>query len=137
MKTCPYHDYYISQAGNGVIYRGRIYQRGHGIGNLFKNIFSTIFPLIKSGLKTFGKETLKGTAHVLNDIIVEDSAPKESIKNRISEVGENLKNKAINKLHRMVGGSKSIKRKKTLKSSQIAKRQRKSKTLKTSRDIFS
>jgi hypothetical protein len=34
---CPYHQYYIWQAGNGIggaIYKGSVYQRGHGLGSV-------------------------------------------------------------------------------------------------------
>ncbi len=142
MKVCPYHTYYTTQAGSGLgnIYRGVLYQKGHGIGNFFKSIFRTVFPLIKSGLQTVGKESLIGTAHFLNDIVAEKSA-KDSFKNRIKEVGANLKDKAMHKLEKMIGSG--IKRKRSdcmhhnvKRRKGVSKAKAKNRIKKHERDIF-
>lgn len=108
---CPYHEYYASQAGSGagVIYRGAVYQRGHGIGSFLGGIFRTIMPLLKSGAKTVGKELLKSSAGFLGDLSV-NRPVRESLKTRISDVGNSLKRKAEQKIEEMVG-SGVIKRK--------------------------
>lgn len=42
--SCPYEQYYTHQAGSGVgiIYKGAIHQRGHGIGS-FWEVYSDLF----------------------------------------------------------------------------------------------
>lgn len=109
---CPYHDYYLNQAGTGVgtVYRGAYYQRGHGIGSFLKGLFRTIFPLIKSGVKTVGKQTLESGIKFIDDI-AENKPVKKSFKERLNEAGHILQNKAENKIQRMVGSGRGIKRK--------------------------
>lgn len=108
---CPYHEYYISQAGSGagVIYRGAAYQRGHGIGSFLGGLFRTIFPLLKRGAKTVRREMLKSSAGFLGDLVVNKPA-RESFKTRVSDAANNLKRKAEHKIEEMVG-SGVIKRK--------------------------
>lgn len=117
MKNCPYHEYYSSQAGSGsgAIYRGTVYQRGHGIGNFLGGIFRTIMPLLRRGAKTVGKELLKSSAGFLGDLAVNVPA-KEALKNRINDMGNSLKRKAENKINMM--GSGVIKRRRVANKNQ-------------------
>lgn len=143
MKVCPYHEYYVSQAGSGagVIYRGAIYQRGHGIGSFLGGLFRTIMPLLRSGAKTVGKEILKSSAGFLGDLAA--NAPiKESLRNRLVDAGNNLKRKAENKINEM-GGSGVIKRRRLVKNKQklsvhsgVTSGKKKKTTLRREADIF-
>lgn len=146
MRNCPYHEYYINQAGSGVgtIYRGASYQKGHGIGSFLGSLFRSIMPLIKGGIHTVGKEILRTGANIIGDI--NNRIPtKEALKSRISEAGQMLKRKAEDKLERMVGAG--YKRKHTAKKFKTNRRSTKSKKkkvklsskskVKTYRDIFS
>lgn len=45
------------------------YQRGYGIGNLFKGLAQLAFPVLTSVGKTVGKQALATGAHVLSDVI--------------------------------------------------------------------
>lgn len=137
MKSCPFHDYYLEQAGSGFskIYRGTQFQKGHGIGSFLRGLFRSIFPLIKTGAQTIGREALVGTAHLLNDF-VEKKPAKESLKQRLMEVGGNLKEKAMNKIDKMVG-SGCIKRKRKKKTFQTSKKRKTVKVKEKTRDIFS
>lgn len=137
MKThCPYHTYYLNQAGSGssVIYRGAAYQRGHGIGSFLGGIFRSILPFLKSGAKTVGRELLRGSAGFLGDLSADQPA-RESLKKRVREVGSNLKRKATDTLSEMTG-SGNIKRGRISKNCHTrAKRRSLSiKTQKQSRD---
>lgn len=111
--ACPYQQYYINQAGNGIgaIYRGAPYQRGHGIGSFLGGIFRSILPLFKTGARVVGKEALRTGANILGDL-VENKSAKEVLQNRLQEAGKNLKRKANSKLEQMMTGSgyKKIKR---------------------------
>ena len=142
MKTCPYHTYYSTQAGNGIgtVYRGAPYQRGHGIGSFLGGLFKSIMPLIRGGLHTLGQEVFSTGHHVMHDM--HQNVPvKEAMRTRLIEAGKNLKRKASDKLERMMGaGSSSIKRvreqsnKRSLKAKHHLKKVRGAR--KTSSDIF-
>jgi hypothetical protein len=46
--TNTYHDYSIHQAGKGYpVFAGRRYQRGHGLGSIFRGLFKAAMPLLK------------------------------------------------------------------------------------------
>lgn len=126
--ACPYHDYYINQAGTGVgaIYRGSVYQRGHGIGSFLKGLLRTILPVFKSGIKTLGQEALSTGSHFLNDI--SQNVPiKDSFKQRFTEATNNLKRKAEDKINNLMNGSgvqPHIKKRKISKNNQKASKQR-------------
>lgn len=85
MSSCQYCDYYLNLVGSGVgaIYKGVAYPRGHGFGSFMKGLFRTVMPLIKSGVKTIGKETLRTGSNFLGDI-VNDVPPKEAFKKRVT-----------------------------------------------------
>lgn len=54
-----YKNYYENQIGSGLsVFRGAAVQRGHGIGGFFSSLFKGAMPLLKSGLKSVGKELL-------------------------------------------------------------------------------
>ena len=61
----PLVQYYRRQAGRGREDIGSIYstppfiQRGHGLGDVLAGLFRTLKPILWSGAKSIGKETLK------------------------------------------------------------------------------
>lgn len=65
--SCCYHPnnalferYYLQQAGNGLpAFAGIRYQRGHGLGNVFRGMSRIAAPLLVKGAKTLGKQLLK------------------------------------------------------------------------------
>lgn len=136
---CPYHQYYVSQAGNGIggaIYKGSVYQRGHGLGSFLKGLFRTVAPLFKSGVKTLGREALKTGSYILSDI-VNDRPAKEAVRMRVGESLENLKRKVGEKVNNLTG-SGSIKRRRTQnKNHKVAVSRKKKKShKKRTADIF-
>ena len=134
--TCHYHDYYIGQAGSGVgsIYKGAVYQKGRGFGSFLRGLFRTVFPLVKSGLKTIGKEALRSGSYFINDV-ANNVPPKEAFNSRVSESVGNLKRKAETKIDDLVG-SGVTKRRRRKQSRQMRLPVRRVKKSSRSSDIF-
>jgi hypothetical protein len=92
-------------------YKGIRYQRGNGIGNIFKKFFRWIVPIVKEhavpGLKDVakkvGESVLTGTTNFAKDAL-DGKDIKESAKTRFEETKDNLKTmftgKGINKRKR-------------------------------------
>ena len=55
------------QRGGG--FRGTSFQRGGGLGSIFRILFRAILPLVKSAGKAVGKRALKTGAEVASDLI--------------------------------------------------------------------
>ena len=55
-----YEDYYLSQIGRGIpVFRGVRYQRGHGLGNVLRNLTKFALPFLKKGVKAVGKQAVR------------------------------------------------------------------------------
>lgn len=105
-RSCPYEHYYAHQAGSGVgiVYKGVPFQRGHGIGSFLGGLFRSVIPLLSSGFRAVGKETLDAGIGLLSDMV--NSRPMESsIKSRFKEASTNLKRKADEKIDSLMSGS--------------------------------
>ncbi|KAF4520552.1 hypothetical protein B566_EDAN008751 [Ephemera danica] len=87
-------------------------QKGEGLGSFLSNIFRTVLPLFKSGAKAVGKQALSTGVGLLKDAL-NGKPVKESFRNRVTEAGQNLTNKAATKVEQMVGNGykRGIKRK--------------------------
>ncbi|CAF1037516.1 unnamed protein product [Brachionus calyciflorus] len=63
-------EYYLKQAGLPY-FQGSLYQKGYGLGGIFRRIFKYIMPIVRKNaipaVKTVGKELLKSAANVVND----------------------------------------------------------------------
>jgi hypothetical protein len=98
-----YKSYYINQIGSGKmpVYYGARYQKGMGLGSMFKSFFRWIVPIfkthavpvLKEGAKVIGNEASKTAANIANDAI-EEKDIKTSIKQRAHDVIENLSDKS-------------------------------------------
>ena len=86
-----YENYYVTQVGKGMpYYSGRQFQRGHGLsGGLFSSIGSAVLPMIKSGIKTVGKEVLRSGAKLASDALQGKNLKKGAI-HRAKQSGVNL-----------------------------------------------
>ena len=124
MSPC-YHEYYLTQAGGGVgaIYRGSVYQKGNGFGSFFKGLFRSVMPLIKSGLRTLGQETLRSGSNILGDM-ANDRPLGDVLKTRITESAENLKRKAQDKIEKLIGSGRTKRKRKSFKSQKRSVRRR-------------
>ena len=109
----PYFHYYTHQAGSGYnVYRGTLYQEGYGIESFLGVLFRSVFPLLKQGAKTVGKELLRTGINVAGDIIDNNQPIEEALQARWQEAKTNLKNKAQNKLNQVLVGSGKKRKKK-------------------------
>jgi hypothetical protein len=136
----PLIAYYRKQAGRGREDIGPIYsippfvQRGHGIGSVLTGLFRTLRPILWSGAKTMGKETLKALGRealrtggkILTDIA--EKTPQTETRDIISKHVTDSTQNIIKKLR---GGGRKRKRASKLK----IKSRRRSNTIR--RDIFS
>jgi hypothetical protein len=113
---------------NSNIFRGSPYQRGYGLGGVFKRFFNWIVPLvqkhatpaIESGLRVVGKTALSTAADIAKDTVAGKNFRK-SATNRISSAVDLLKEQAEKKL-----SGNGIKRKrKSKKKIIILKKQKK------------
>lgn len=97
----PLEAYYLRQAGRGLndIGIGPIYstppylQRGHGIGNFFGSLFRWVKPILWSGAKALGRETMRTGGKILSEI-AENRSPdvkaRDIISKHVSESKQNL-----------------------------------------------
>ena len=91
------------QRGGG--FRGNPYQRGGGLGSIFRSIFRAILPIAKTAGKAVGRRMLKSGADVATDLL-EGHNFKETIKHRGKQTAGDLLQSAADK---MKGAGLSIK----------------------------
>jgi hypothetical protein len=79
------------------VFRGLRYQRGYGLGGVFRKLFRYIVPFVKEHgvplLKTVGKTALNSATNLATDAL-DGKNIKESAKQRLKETFEDLKKKA-------------------------------------------
>ena len=111
---------YKPQVGSGLSgFEGMRYQRGAGLGNIFKKFYSWILPIfkthalpaIKSGAKTIGKEAIKSVANFANDAF-EGQDIESSIKNRTNEAFSSIANDVKKQILEQQQTDSGLKRKK-------------------------
>lgn len=134
-KCCQksFEDYYVQQAGGGLnYYQGSVYQRGYGLGGLFRSFFRVAMPLFKSGAKVVGKQLFHSGVNLLNDVTQGEDV-KTAVKRRAKEAGRVLTDKAANKVKSMIGSGKNNKKRKRESKCVSLHRPKK----KSTHDIFS
>jgi hypothetical protein len=141
----PWDIYFLEQAqqnGHGLDgFAGVPYQRGYGIGNIFRGLFRMLLPLVKTAGKTIGKEALFTGTNIASDMLAGQDI-ETSAKNRGREAATRLVNKAQSRLEQTGEGTrkrkwaskKSDKVKELKKSVSHKKSGKKSRLLK--QDIF-
>jgi hypothetical protein len=62
---------YYTKQGNqhGGAFIGMPYQRGAGLGSIFRSIFRAILPMAKSAGRAVGKQALKSGANIASDLL--------------------------------------------------------------------
>src|SRR5215468_6659971 len=139
----PLVAYYLHQAGRGLN-RGGGYssigpvyatapfvQRGHGIGSFLSGVFRFVRPILWSGAKVVGRETLRTGGKILQ-VIADNSSPDVKAGDIVSKhIGETARN-LIGKLR---GKGRKRKRQRG-RSPSITKRKRKPAKFCIKRDIF-
>ena len=121
-----YESYYKNQIENPV-FRGAVYQRGHGFGDVFKKFFRWIVPIVKQYAgpiaSTVGKEALKSAINIANDSLDGKSFTtsskdrfKESLNNLSTKIGSGRKRKKKTKIVTFSPSKKIYKRVKKSKN---------------------
>ncbi|GFT65516.1 uncharacterized protein F54H12.2 [Trichonephila clavipes] len=91
------------QIGSGLThYKGIHFQKGYGIGGIFRRFFRAALPFLVKGGKTIGKEVLMTGSRVASDVLSGENF-KEAVKTRSRESGKKLAQKAIDRVQSMVG----------------------------------
>lgn len=97
----------------GAYYVGVPYQRGYGIGSVFKSLYRFLLPITEQIGKEIGKEGFATSVRFLNDII-QGQSPKEALVTESKEGLKNLLKKGSDKLQEG-GGRKRRTQKSTYK----------------------
>lgn len=127
-----FEDYYVQQSGRGLnYYQGAQYQRGYGLGGLFRSFFRAAVPLFKSGAKAVGKQLFRSGVDILNDVTKGEDV-KMAAKKRLKEAGNVLTDKASAQVKSMIGSGRKNKKRKRTRKAVIPRRAKKEKT----HDIF-
>jgi|688.fasta_scaffold33586_7 hypothetical protein len=118
-------EYYQDQAqNNGLqVFKGSMYQRGYGFGDVFRKFFRWIVPIIKKNatpvLQNVGKEIVKSASNIANETI-EGKNFKDSFDENIARSMRNIEETY----------GKGYKRKKKIEKTSLRKK------IKNLRDIF-
>ncbi|GBN60160.1 hypothetical protein AVEN_241298-1 [Araneus ventricosus] len=129
--TCEFLEHYTNHKGSGIpYYEGVSFQKGYGLGGIFRRLFRAALPFLVKGGKALGKEALITGTNVINDVVSGEDI-KIAAKRRSKEAGKNLSRKAIGHVHSMMGKGK-YKRKRKEQKRIISSKKRKTR----GRDIF-
>ena len=132
-----WNQYYMEQAGYGApdnLFRGTLYQRGYGLGGLFRKFFNWIVPImnthalpkVKEGAKEIGRVALQSVSDIAKDALAGKNI-KESVQSNATKAVDTLKTKAEQALE-----GKGIKRHRKHRKKLLFKKLKPSK-----QDIFS
>ena len=107
-----YEQYYVDQAkqkgGNLPAFHGARFQRGYGLGSIFKGLFRWAMPHLPQGAKVIGRKALQMGVNVAQDVLDGDNI-KTAVHKRTKQA---LGLPSQNSLQEQSGaGKKSIKRK--------------------------
>lgn len=128
LSESDWANFYIAQAqqsGHGLSgFEGTPYQRGSGLGSLFKGLMRLVFPIAKKVGKAVGKEALSTGVQIASDIVGGRDI-KESFMERGKEGTERLLDKGAQAIKR--GGALGVRpKRKRYKSLISIKRKRNS-----------
>ncbi|GIY46751.1 hypothetical protein CDAR_251041 [Caerostris darwini] len=98
-----FEEHYTNQSGSGIPhYEGISFQRGYGLGGVFRRLFRAALPFLVRGGKVVGKEALVTGTKVINDVLSGKDL-ETAAKSRSKEAGKSLARKAINRVQSMRG----------------------------------
>ena len=101
-------DHFLRQQRGGNIagYRGARFQRGYGIGGIFKSLARYAIPLFKQGAKVVGKRALQAATEVGQDVL-QGKNVRESVKTHGGDVVKDFAEQGAKALLHQAGrGSK-------------------------------
>ena len=72
-----YEQYYVNQAkrkgGSLPAFHGARFQRGYGLGSIFRGLFRWAMPHLQQGAKVIGKKALQTGVNVVQDVLDGDN----------------------------------------------------------------
>ena len=79
-----YQQYYQAQAGAGIntYHQGPEFQRGHGLGGLFRTLAKSALPLLKQGAAYLTRRALNATADMTDDVLKDGTNIRHAAKKR-------------------------------------------------------
>lgn len=139
MKTIDWNQHFLNQTGGQSFYRGKLYQKGYGLGGQFRRFFRWVVPLFKKnilptlrdGAQILGKEAISTAADISKNLLTGENFKTASTE-RVNQAIDSLKEKIEKKID-----GKGIKRKNNNINNIIFKKKKIQKTKKTETDIFS
>ncbi len=107
-----YDDYYTRQTGAGAVpvFSGAMWQRGHGLGNLFAGLARAAVPLLGKFAGAVGKKALTTGTRLAGDILAGKNV-KKAVKRRATSAGKDLLRQALSTAvagQSSGGGSRSL-----------------------------
>lgn len=129
------------RGGNIPGYAGLRFQRGSGLGSFFQGLFRAALPIISSIGANVGKQAMKSTAHLMNDV-VEGKDLRTALKSRGKEAITALGQKGLDSMNQTGSGRvrkrrhtstmlRHYKRKKSVGRKRVAKKRKPIRRLKT------
>ena len=117
-----YEQYYLDQAkqkgGNLPAFHGARFQRGYGLGSIFRGLFRWAVPHLQQGAKMLGKKALQTGVSVAQDVLAGENlktATKKRAKQALGLPSQNSRQAGA--------GQKRYKKESTTKKKQFASRQ--------------
>ena len=105
-----YEEYYLNQAkqkgGNLPAFHGARFQRGYGLGSIFKGLFRWAMPHLQQGAKMLGKRALQTGVQVAQDVLGGENVKTATKKRAKQALGLPSQNSS-----QSGAGKKAIKRK--------------------------
>ena len=105
-----YEEYYLNQAkqkgGNLPAFQGARFQRGYGLGSIFRGLFRWAVPHLKQGAKMLGKKALQTGVNVAQDVLA-----GENLKTAVKRQGKKALGLTSQNSPQSGAGKKGIKRK--------------------------
>ena len=105
-----YEEYYLNQAkqkgGNLPAFHGARFQRGFGLGSIFKGLFRWAVPHLKQGAKMLGKKALQTGVNVAQDVLA-----GENLKTAVKRQGKKALGLTSQNSPQSGAGKKGTKRK--------------------------
>ena len=88
---------WIQHIQRGAGFHGTPYQRGAGLGSLFRSLFRAILPVAKTAGRAIGKRALQAGADIASDMVAGKNL-KQSMKTRGRSATADLLKQASNKM---------------------------------------
>ena len=93
-----YEQYYVDQArqkgGNLPAFHGARFQRGYGLGSIFKGLFRWAMPHLQQGAKVIGRKALQTGVNVAQDVLDGDNIKTAISKQAKQAIGNMMSQKS-------------------------------------------